>query len=219
MGRNGAGKSTLLKQCIGLLKPDAGRVSVLGFDTKSTPVTEMAMHVGYVPQNPNALLFANTVAQELAFTRQSQGLPPADDEPLLKRVGLQGMNGRYPRDLSTGERQRVALASVLVGDPDLVLLDEPTRGLDYEQKGLLVAFLQAQRRRGKTIIVVTHDVELVARCAERVVLMGNGEIIVDGPVREVMSDSQVFASQITKLFRNPQYLTVHDVLDALPEGH
>jgi energy-coupling factor transport system ATP-binding protein len=221
MGRNGAGKSTLLKQCIGLLQPDEGQVCVLGQDTRYTPVEELARHVGYVPQNPDALLFADTIADELAFTRRALGLPPSDDASLLETLGLTATNGgedgaqRYPRDLSTGERQRVALAAVLVGGPEIVLLDEPTRGLDYAQKFALVSFLHAQRERGAAILVVTHDVELVAQCAERVLLMGDGEIVVDGPVREVMSDSQIFGSQIVKLFRDPRYLTVDDVLAAL----
>jgi energy-coupling factor transport system ATP-binding protein len=212
MGRNGAGKSTLLKQCMGLLKPDEGRVRVLGLDTQRTPVEELGRHIGYVPQNPNALLFADTVVEELAFTRRARKLSEADDAPLLDTLGLSGTGERYPRDLSAGERQRVALAAVLVGDPEFILLDEPTRGLDYEQKAALVSFLQAQKGRGKTILVVTHDVELVAQCAERVVLMGDGEIVVDGPVREVMSDSLIFASQINKLFRDPRFLTVGDVM-------
>jgi energy-coupling factor transport system ATP-binding protein len=215
MGRNGAGKSTLLKQCMGLLKPNEGQVRVLGVDTRRTPVEELGRHVGYVPQNPNALLFADTIAAELAFTRRIRGMPPADDLPLLRTLGLSGMRQRYPRDLSTGERQRVALAAVLVGDPELILLDEPTRGLDYGQKAALISFLREQKARGKAVLVVTHDVELVAQCAERVVLLGDGEIVVDGPVREVMSDSQVFASQINKLFRDPRYLTVQDVEAAL----
>jgi energy-coupling factor transport system ATP-binding protein len=126
---------------------------------------------------------------------------------------------RYPRDLSGGERQRVALAAVLVGDPELILLDEPTRGLDYEQKRTLARFLQnlrvANRANKKAIVMVTHDVELVAQCAERVILMGDGEIVVDGPVRQVMNGSQVFASQINKLFRDPRFLTVDEVMDAL----
>ena len=126
------------------------------------------------------------------------------------------MRDRYPRDLSVGERQRVALAAVLVGDPDLILLDEPTRGLDYEQKEALASFLQAQKRCGKTILVVSHDVELVAQCAERVLLMDGGEIVVDGPLRQVMNDSPRFASQINRLFRDPRYLTVGDVLEAMP---
>ena len=234
VGRNGAGKSTLLKQCIGLLKPHSGRVSVLGLDTRHTAVEELARHVGYVPQNPNALLFADTVSEELAFTRRAQGLPLADegnspateteaarlgstrDQELLLTLGLGGMEESYPRDLSVGERQRVALASVLVGDPDLILLDEPTRGLDYAQKAALISALRALQRRGATIVLVTHDVELVAQCAARVVLLGDGEIVVDGPVRQVMSDSQVFSSQINKLLRDPRYLTVEDVLADMP---
>lgn len=212
MGRNGAGKTTLLKQCIGLLKPDGGRVHVLGHDTGRIPVETLAQQVGYVPQNPNALLFADSVGEELAFTRRAQGLPPGDDAPLLRTVGLEGMRDRYPRDLSAGERQRVALAAMLVSDPALILLDEPTRGLDYDQKAALVSFLQAQKRRGKTVVMVTHDVELVAQCAERVVLLADGDIAVDGPVRAVMTGSQVFASQVNKLFRDPRYLTVDDVV-------
>jgi energy-coupling factor transporter ATP-binding protein EcfA2 len=216
MGRNGAGKSTLLKQCIGLLKPREGRVQVLGQDTQRSTVEELARQIGYVPQNPNALLFAETVAGELAFTRRAQGIPLGDrDGPLLETLGLAGMEGRYPRDLSAGERQRVAIAAVLVGDPELILLDEPTRGLDYENKTSLLSFLRALKAQGRTVVVVTHDVELVAQCAERVVLMGDGEIVVDGPVREVMTGSQVFASQINKLFRDPRFLTVEDVIEGL----
>lgn len=223
MGHNGAGKSTLLKQCVGLLKPGEGEVRVLGVDTRATPVEELCRHVGYVPQNPNALLFADTVAEELAFTRRAQGMPPADDGRLLSTLGLAGMRARYPRDLSAGERQRVALAAVLVGDPEIILLDEPTRGLDYVQKAALVAFLQAQERRGRTIVVVTHDVELVALCARRVVRMEEGTIVVDGAVREVMTADaghalgQLFASQIGRLFHDPRYLTVQDVVADLEQ--
>jgi energy-coupling factor transport system ATP-binding protein len=222
MGRNGAGKSTLLKHCIGLLTPERGRVRVLGQETGRVAVEELARRVGYVPQNPNALLFADTVADELSFTRRAQGLAERGDDSdarLLERLGLGGMADRYPRDLSGGERQRAALASVLVGDPELILLDEPTRGLDYEQKRGLASLLKELRvanmgdgRAQRTIVMVTHDVELVAQCADRVILMGEGEIIVDGPVRQVMSGSQVFASQINKLFRDPRFLTVDDVM-------
>jgi energy-coupling factor transport system ATP-binding protein len=110
----------------------------------------------------------------------------------------------------------VALAAVLVGDPELILLDEPTRGLDYDQKASLSAFLQAQKQQRKTVVVITHDVELVAQCADRIVLLAEGQVVVDGPIREVMSGSQVFASQINKLFRDPRFLTVSDVLAAYP---
>jgi energy-coupling factor transporter ATP-binding protein EcfA2 len=218
MGRNGSGKTTLLKQLVGLLKPDQGRVQIVDpgsqhpMDTRQASVEEIIRIVGYVPQNPNALLFSDTVRQELDFTRRGHGQPLGEYGPLLSTLGLAAHAGRYPRDLSVGERQRVALASILVAEPQILLLDEPTRGLDYQQKASLTCFLQAEKGRGRTIIMATHDVELVATCADRVVLLGDGQVVVDGPVRQVMSESLVFASQINKLFRDPSLLTVDDVL-------
>jgi len=217
MGRNGSGKSTLIKQLVGLLKPGQGRVSVFEMDTRQTPMEEIIRRVGYVPQHPGALLFSDTLALELAFTRRGHGLPPDPDadQALLARLGLGALAGRDPRDLSGGEQQRAALAAILVANPDLILLDEPTRGLDYAQKRGLADLLSGMKAEGRTIIMATHDVELAAACADRVVLMAEGEVVVDGPAREVMSDSQVFASQINKLFRDPRYLVVDDVLQAL----
>jgi energy-coupling factor transport system ATP-binding protein len=220
MGRNGSGKSTLLKQIVGLLKPDQGRVAVAGLDTRQTAVEKMIQTVGYVPQHPAALLFGETLADELAFTRRGHGLPtdrPAD-LALLARLGLGELAGRDPRDLSGGEQQRAALATILVADPQVILLDEPTRGLDYAQKQNLARLLLALNRDGRTIIMATHDVELAAACADRVVLMGEGEVVVDGPARQVMSDSQVFASQINKLFRDPRFLVVDDVVGQMANG-
>jgi energy-coupling factor transport system ATP-binding protein len=218
MGRNGSGKTTLLKQLVGLLKPDRGEVWIVDpgsqrpMDTRRAAVEQIIRVVGYVPQDPNALLFNDTVWQELDFTRRGHGLPPGEYGGLLEVLGLAGHGGRYPRDLSVGERQRVALASILVAEPRLLLLDEPTRGLDYGQKAALTAFLQGEKARGRTIIMATHDVELVANCADRVVMLGDGQVVVDGPTRQVMSESLVFSSQINKLFRDPALLTVADVL-------
>jgi energy-coupling factor transport system ATP-binding protein len=218
MGRNGAGKTTLLKQLVGLLTPNQGRVQIIGstsqrpLDTRQATVEEIIQVVGYVPQNPSALLFNDTVRQELDFTWQGHGLPPGEHTALLQTLGLTAYADRYPRDLSVGERQRVALASILVAEPQILLLDEPTRGLDYQQKAALVAFLLQEKARGRTIVMATHDVELVARCADRVVLLSDGQVVVDGPVRQVMSESLLFASQINKLFRDPAFLTVEDVL-------
>ena len=179
----------------------------------------MIRTVGYVPQHPGALLFQETLADELAFTRRSHRMPPdpEGDLALLARLGLEGLGGRNPRDLSGGEQQRAALAAILVADPTIILLDEPTRGLDYEQKHRLAGLLREMKREGRTIIMATHDVELAAACADRVVLMAEGQIVVDGPARNVMSDSLVFSSQINKLFRDPRFLVVEDVLDALGE--
>ncbi|MBN1400582.1 MAG: ATP-binding cassette domain-containing protein [Anaerolineae bacterium] len=215
MGRNGAGKTTLLKHIIGLLKPARGRVRVREMDTRDTPLERLAQIVGYVPQNPNALLFADTVHQELAFTRQSHQLPERAPDDLLALLGLAQHANAYPRDLSVGERQRVALAAILAAEPQIILLDEPTRGVDYEQKRALTRFLQAARAQGHTVILSTHDVELAAASADRVILLGDGEVVVDGSTRQVMSQSMVFSSQINKLFRDERYLTVADVLESL----
>lgn len=217
MGRNGSGKSTLLKAMVGLLMGDEGRVTIAGLDTRRASMDEIIRHVGYVPQHPGSLLFSETLDAELAFTRKSHNMPPdpEGDAALLAQLGLAAVAGRDPRDLSGGEQQRAALAAILVAEPQIILLDEPTRGLDYVQKRNLADLLLDLRRQGRTVVMATHDVELAASCADRVILMGEGQIVVDGPAREVMSDSQVFASQINKLFRDPHYLVVQDVLAAL----
>ncbi|MHB9032617.1 MAG: ABC transporter ATP-binding protein [Anaerolineae bacterium] len=212
MGRNGSGKSTLLKQLVGLLQPQRGQVLVAGLDTRTTGMDDLIKHVGYVPQNPNSLLFAETVADEVSFTRRNHQLTDDDDTALLARLQLETFQDRYPRDLSVGERQRVALAAILAAEPQIILLDEPTRGLDYIQKELLCTFLQEERKAGHTVILATHDVELAAASADRVVILGDGEVVVDGPTREVMTHSMVFSSQINKLLHDDRYLTVRDVL-------
>jgi energy-coupling factor transport system ATP-binding protein len=212
MGRNGAGKTTLLKQIVGLLKPKQGHVKVMQLDTRQADQQAIISHIGYVPQNPSALLFADTVRQELDFTRRSRGMALGGYETLMETLGLTNHTERYPRDLSVGERQRVALAAVLVADPEIILLDEPTRGLDYRQKQFLAAFLRREKLRGRTVIMATHDVELAAASADRVILLGDGEVVVDGPARTVMADSLVFSSQVNKLFKDARFLTVEDVL-------
>jgi energy-coupling factor transport system ATP-binding protein len=215
MGRNGSGKTTLLKHIVGLLQPAQGEVRVRHMDTRRVPLEQIIEVVGYVPQNPDTLLFADTVEDELAFTRRSHGLPAANGHDLLETLGLAGQAGRYPRDLSVGERQRVALASILAAGPEIILLDEPTRGVDYDQKGALLRYLEAERARGRTVIISTHDVELAAAAADRVIILGDGEVVVDGATREVMTQSMVFSSQINKLLRDDRFLTVDDVLRVL----
>lgn len=238
MGRNGAGKTTLMKLLVGLLRAKQGRIRLAGahgyagragpghsqgngqhaadllVDTSKLSLDEIVKTVGYVPQDPGLLLFQDTLAQELTFTRNGHALPadrPAD-QALLAGLGLAHLSDHYPRDLSGGERQRAALAAILVADPQVLLLDEPTRGLDYQQKAELVKLLRSYRQAGKTIIMATHDVELVAGCADRVILLAEGQVVLDAPTRIAMSESLVFASQINKLLRDPAFLTVDDVL-------
>ncbi len=223
MGRNGAGKTTLLKQIVGLLRPQSGQVRLFpgtasALDVKATPLPEIIRHVGMVPQNPGAFLFQERVLDELAVTRRNHSLPSDEtaDMVLLDRLSIAHLAARHPRDLSSGEQQRVALASILVVKPQLLLLDEPTRGLDYHQKAALLSLLRSLQAEGMSIIMATHDVELVAQAAEQVALMAEGEVILTGPTDEVMTESLLFAPQINKLLRVPGYLTVEDVLAALP---
>lgn len=219
LGRNGSGKTTLLKHIIGLLRPERGRVRVMGQDTQALSVADIARQVGYVPQNPGLLLFADSLRDELRFTLANHGLSlataPIGPEALLARLGLAGLADTYPRDLSVGQRQRAALAAILVTRPAVILLDEPTRGLDYAAKAELVALLKGWQAEGCTILMATHDVELVARAADRAVLLSEGQVVADGPARTVLTDSLSFAPQLGKLFGDPARLTVEDVLATL----
>lgn len=210
MGRNGAGKTTILKLIVGLLKPAPGSVHTVGLDTRQASLDQIGKVIGYVPQQPDVLLFADTVKGEVDFTRRAHRLPP-DGVGLLESLDLARYSESDPRDLSVGERQRVALAAALAAEPQAVVLDEPTRGLDYGQKEALVSILRELRQQGRAVVLATHDVELAAQLADRVVLLGDGDTIADGPAREVMSDSLVFSSQVSKLFRDPALLTVEDV--------
>ena len=220
MGRNGSGKTTLLKHLVGLLKPARGRVQVAGMDAAATPTETLTRTVAYLPQNPERLLFAESVREELALSRRAHGLPPDDegDAALLARLGIAHLMDRHPHDLSVGEKQRLALAAVLVTDPEVIILDEPTRGLDYQQKEELTRILRELKQRRKAILMATHDVELVAAATDRAALMAEGELVVMGPSRRIMTESLIFSSQINKLFRDPRFLTPEDVLAVMPRG-
>lgn len=214
MGANGAGKTTLLKLIAGLLRPTAGTVEVAGLDTRRARPDQIIAPIGYVPQNPDMLLFADTVRGELEFTLRARGRPAGEYGDLPHLLGLEPHLGRYPRDLSVGERQRVALAAVLVASPRILLLDEPTRGLDYAQKDALEAFLRAQCAAGRAIVLATHDVELAARCADRIVLLEQGRVAADGPAGEIMVRFPAFASQLCRLYGSPRLLVVENVVGA-----
>lgn len=203
MGANGTGKTTLLKQINGLLKPDRGQVTVLGQDSRTRSVEDLAADIGYLAQNPSDYLFLPSVQEELEFTLHNLGR--SDDgitAHILERFHLSPCRAINPRDLSTGQRQRVALASVLISRPRLLLLDEPTRGLDYVLKGQLGAILQELQAEGIAILVVTHDVEFAAEFAEEIVLMDQGGIIARGDKYAMLSDSTFYSPQIGKLFNN-----------------
>jgi energy-coupling factor transporter ATP-binding protein EcfA2 len=210
MGRNGSGKTTLLRLITGLHRPTSGRVLLDGHDTARMHPAEIAQTVGYLPQNPSSLFFAETLWDELAFTVKHQRGATLDPRETLAALGLGHAAQRNPRDLSGGERERAALAAVLVGAPRVLLLDEPTRGMDAVRKQALVATLSRLRDEGVAILLATHDVELVAALASRVVLLGDGRIVADGGPRAVLSGSLTFATAINKLYGDG-YLTPDDV--------
>ena len=203
MGRNASGKTTLVRHLNGLLLPSKGRVIVHGIDTRDSSVAELSRYVGYVFQNPNDHLFADTVEEEISFSLRNIGTKPDEITPLVEQAmstfGLTRYRCSYPRYLSGGEKQRVALASVLVTQPRVIVLDEPTRGMDWQLKKELMDFLDDYRRQGSTVIMVTHDVEMVAECADRVILLSEGRVVVDGSKREVLPKALLFSPQINRL--------------------
>lgn len=203
IGENGAGKTTLLKSMNGLLKPSRGLIKFNGQDTKDQAVEDLAVSISYLSQDPNDYLFLPTVRQEIIFTLKNLGL--RDDgisKELLTRLKLSGYEDLNPRDLSTGERQRVALAAVLVTKPKLLLLDEPTRGLDYLLKEELGQILLELQQSGTSIVMITHDIEFAAEYAENIVLMAEGTIIDQGSKYEILSNSTFYSPQISKLLHN-----------------
>ncbi|MDD4588788.1 MAG: energy-coupling factor transporter ATPase [Heliobacteriaceae bacterium] len=202
LGENGAGKSTLLKHIIGMLKPDRGRVEVLGKDISKNGFKANRGFTAYLSQNPNDYLFQDTVEDELLFTLKNFGVKESSvvDE-MLEKLQLSRYRQTNPRDLSSGERQRVALASVLVTTPRLIILDEPTRGVDYCLKAELGKFLRQETVKGRTVIVVTHDVEFAAEFADRVVMMFAGRIVSNGEKHDVLGKSVFYSPQLGKMCR------------------
>ncbi|MEU0069361.1 ATP-binding cassette domain-containing protein [Streptomyces sp. NPDC006332] len=215
MGRNGAGKSTLLAALVGLVAPAAGSVRVGGAVPHRTPPRDLVRLVGLVPQEPRDLLYADTVAAECAAADRDAGAAAGTCRALVGGL-LPGItDGTHPRDLSEGQRLALALAVVLTARPPLLLLDEPTRGLDYAAKARLVALLRGLAADGHAIVLATHDVELAAELAHRVVLLADGEVIADGPTADVVVASPSFAPQVTKILAPLKWLTVAQVRKAL----
>ena len=210
MGQNGAGKTTLVKHFNGLLKPTNGEVLVDGVSTKNVSVAKLARNVGFVFQNPDHQLFSETVEDEIAFALKNFGFEESVVEKqvdwALNLLDIAQYRKTSPFMLSGGERKRVALASILAWDPQLVILDEPTIGQDHQQKEKLLQFILQLNAQKKTVVVVTHDVEFVAECNPRVMLMSKGKILAEGKAEEILTEPKLLAQasvvppQITQIF-------------------
>jgi len=232
MGRNGSGKSSLLWALQGSGPRQSGLVQVGGTDPKSLPAAKARTLVGLVPQTPADLLYLDTVAQELAQADDESAHQRTDDlasattatgppgaaptaRSLLDRLAPGIPDDMHPRDLSEGQRLSLVLAVQLTAAPTVVLLDEPTRGLDYSAKRSLIDIVDLLAAEGRSVVISTHDVEFVAAAADRVVVMAAGDVVADGPTAEVVVASPAFAPQVAKILAPLEYLTVDQVRTAV----
>ena len=217
VGENGAGKTTLVKHVTGLLKPESGKVLVEGQDTKSTSTAQLSRKVGVAFQNPDHQLFSESVEEEMSFALRNFGFPP---ELVQNRVtwglelfGLEEYRKSSPLVLSGGEKKRLTLACILAWDPEVVILDEPTVGQDSIQKEKLAGTIKMLRSAGKTVVVVSHDIEFLWPIQPRVVVMKSGRIVGDGPAARIMQDEALLDSARVA---QPQLVEVYRGISARP---
>ncbi|MDO5678027.1 MAG: ATP-binding cassette domain-containing protein [Propionibacteriaceae bacterium] len=203
MGRNGCGKSSLMWAMHGAGQRDAGTVTLSD-----------GARISLVPQTPSDLLYLTSVAAECELSDTEGGVPPGTTLALLRRLVPDIEPEAHPRDLSEGQKLAVVLAVELAGNPQVVLLDEPTRGLDYAAKEALAQIVADMATEGRTVLIATHDVEMVAQTCERVVVMAEGEIVSDGPTRQVLAGSALLATQVAKVANPTPLLTVEEFVHA-----
>ncbi len=228
IGQNGAGKTTLAKHFNGLLKPTKGTVRVMGRDTRAVPVAAMAREVGYVYQNPDHQIFAQRVRTEAAFGPRNLGLSATEvarrADEALSLVGLQDHADDFAFSLGRGQRQKLAVASVLAMEPRVLVIDEPTTGLDQAGANGILDLLSKWNTEGRTIVAITHDMSLVAERIPRTIVVNDGAILADGPTRTVLSDATLLRSaflrppQVTRIAQRladlgipPDVLTVAEL--------
>jgi energy-coupling factor transporter ATP-binding protein EcfA2 len=218
MGRNGAGKSSLLQSIVGVKAIDRGEISIFDHQPMSLKGATRRATVGYIPQEPSDLLYAQSVAQECSQADRDNGIAGGSTFALLQDLVPSISEKNHPRDLSEGQRLALALAVVLSAKPRALILDEPTRGLDYQSKSLLIQILKKfAAQPGKCVVIATHDVELVAELADRVIFLSEGEVVADGPTIDILLASPAFAPQVAKVMSPRRWLTVKDVIRALDQ--
>lgn len=208
IGQNGSGKTTLAKHFVGLLHPTDGQVLVDGEDASGRPIVDLARKVGYVFQNADDQIFSSSVEEEVSYGPKNMGVKDELSEVVnraLSDLDILHLKDKHPMALSWGDRQKVAIASVLAMGPQIVILDEPTTGQDMRGGHEILSTCQRLNEQGKTIIVITHNMELVAEYCRRVFLLYEGEILAEGPADEVFIDvetlrkSYISPPQISRL--------------------
>ena len=212
MGRNGAGKTTLLKCTVGQAPVTGGSIKVMGRDPHGFTNKELISYVGYVPQEPGDLLYGQSVQEECLLADRDNGVNEGSTLKIYSELmNIPSLNA-HPRDISEGQRLGLALSIILSAQPRIVILDEPTRGLDYEAKKVLVQNLkEIAHRDNRAVFISTHDVELVAEAADRVIFLADGEVIADGSTRQVLTASPAFAPQVAKALPQSTWMTVTEV--------
>ena len=197
VGQNGSGKTTFAKHFNGLLRPTKGKISILGADAKNFSIAELSRKVGHLFQNPENQIFEETVFSEIAFGPRNLGLPEDEVKERVDRVlrttRLSKYSDTHPLSLSGGEKQRLALASVSVMEPQILVLDEPTTGLDLLSIQGILDIVKELHKRNVTVLLITHDMGLVSELSERVVVMDRGQIIGDGTPREIFANDELLA--------------------------
>jgi len=211
VGGNGSGKTTLAKSLNGLLRPTAGSVDVAGRPAATMTVAELARFVGYAFQNPDHQLFSGTVEEEVRFGPKNLGMPDGEVKKQVEHaivlMGLDGCRSSQPLSLTLGLRRKVSIASVIAMDPQVILLDEPTTGLDGREMSDLMSCVRALNEEGHTIILITHDMRLVAQHAKRVLVMAGGRVVLDSDPAGVFSDLEILQS--SKLEPPPVTVLAH----------
>jgi energy-coupling factor transport system ATP-binding protein len=192
VGENGSGKTTLIKHFNGLLVPTRGEVRVEGVEVRETDMLQLAQRIGFVFQNPDHQIFAERVVDEVSFGPRNLGFPEEaiaeTVDRALEAVDLLDSTEADPFSLTKAERQRVAVASVLAATTKVIVLDEPTTGMDYRESIRMMELIRELNEKGHTIIMVTHTLWIVSRYAHRVIVMKDGRIMRDGKTREILSD-------------------------------
>jgi energy-coupling factor transport system ATP-binding protein len=198
IGQNGAGKTTLVRNLLGLLTPSAGTLVLDGRQLQTFTVGEISQHIGLVPQNPDTQLFTLSVAAEVSFALEQAGLPSVkvrhrvDD--VLAAMGLTTQRDLHPFALPKGDRSRVVIAAVLAREPGIVIFDEPTTGQDYQGAIRILELTRRLHAAGKTVIVITHHLHLLPGFAERVLVLGQGHLLLDAPLAETYYRPEILAA-------------------------
>lgn len=232
IGQNGAGKTTLVKHFNGILTPVKGQVLISGREAKNIPFEQMSMEVGYCYQNPDHQIFNLTVKEELEFGLRKHKFSEDEIkkriEQVIKTVSLEGYELEYPFSLSRGQRQKLAVGTILAMNPPIMIIDEPTTGMDWKGGEAMMNLIRDLHQTGRTIIMITHDMRIVAAYASRVIVMAEGQIIAQGTPKEVFVQKEILkkafleAPQITRIAEAladygvpPDILTVQEGVEQL----